>query len=188
MDNEFQKMPPFLFNPLKHHLGMIKEFISSNHSLSIGLPGDPEVKIIKHLGGSVMDVYTGKLSLDEILTETDSFLKEKKIKEITDFKEWSGKDFTDFRRIELSDESQWILKYFDNEINYIHIFPARYSPHSFRVKANTLKSAILYILCIGKYPVTEEDLNQARALAGLSPVKDMVDSEAINEMIMILTQ
>jgi hypothetical protein len=79
-----------------------------------------------------------------------------------------------------------VLKYFDNKLRYVHSFPARYSPHSFRIKANTLKSAILYIIYVGKDYVTEDGLNFARAESGLSPVKDLFDAEAITEMIEIL--
>jgi hypothetical protein len=74
----------------------------------------------------------------------------------------------------------------DNEQRFVHFFPARFSPHSFRIKANTLKSAILYQIFIGKDFVSEEDLNTARAIASLSPVKDIFDTEAISEMIEML--
>lgn len=183
---EFQISPPFLFNPLKHHLGALKKFILTNHSSPGKQPDESITKTIKHLGGSVMDIYTGKLSVMEIISETSALLKDKKIRDRTDFKTWVGTVITGFRVIELSDESQWTLKFFESETNWIHLFPARFSPHSFRVKANTLKSAILYIICIGKDLVTEEDLNTARAVSGLSPVRDVVDSESITEMIEIL--
>jgi hypothetical protein len=49
-----------------------------------------------------------------------------------------------------------------------------------------LKSAILYVIFIGKDFVNEDDLNTARALAGLSPVKEVADTEAVMEMIEIL--
>ena len=79
-----------------------------------------------------------------------------------------------------------LSKPFTNSNRYAHIFPARSSPHSFRIKANTIKSAILYVVLIGKDYVSEEDLNTARALAGLSPVKEVADAEAVTEMIEIL--
>jgi hypothetical protein len=71
-------------------------------------------------------------------------------------------------------------------MRFVHIFPARLSPHTFRVKSNTIKSAILYLILIGKDYVTEEDLNKARALTGLSPVKEVEDTEAVIEMIEVL--
>jgi hypothetical protein len=45
---------------------------------------------------------------------------------------------------------------------------------------------VLYIIVIGKDYVSEDDLNKARALAGLSPVRDVADTEAVTEMIEIL--
>lgn len=96
------------------------------------------------------------------------------------------KNFKDFRIITLSDSSQWMLKYHNDRANYVHLFPARMSTHSFRVKANTLKSAILYNIVIGKDYISSRDLNRARALLGLSPVKDPAETEAITEMIEIL--
>jgi hypothetical protein len=42
------------------------------------------------------------------------------------------------------------------------------------------------MILIGKDYVTEDDLNTTRALAGLSPVKEVADAEAVMEMIEIL--
>ena len=144
------------------------------------------VKELKHLGGSVMDIYSGVLSPGEISEELVGFLRTKKLMKRTSFSMWAGTESREFKTIILSDGSQWVLKYYDNEARYVHSFPARLSPHTFRIKANTLKSAILYQVIIGKDFITEEDLNTARAIAGLSPVKDVFDAEAITEMIEIL--
>ena len=144
------------------------------------------IKDLKHLGGSLMDVYSGSLKTEQIIKEISAFLVENKLTDRDRFLTWAGRNPRDFKTIILSDDSQWVLKYFKNEVRYVHLFPARYSPYSFRVKANTLKSAILYIIFIGKDFITEEDLNMARAISGLSPVKDVVDAESITEMIEIL--
>jgi len=186
MNSEVQIQLPFLFNPLKHHITYIKEFIDESQFSGKEIPNENTVKLIKHIGGSVMDVYAGELTVKEILSEVAGYLKKNRIAEKSLFAGWAGKEKNDFRVIELSDRSQWTVKYHDSEGRYVHLFPARFSPHSFRVKANTLKSAILYNICIGKDFISEDDLNGARALAGLSPVKDVIDSEAITEMIEIL--
>ena len=133
-----------------------------------------------------MDIYSGILSPEDVFKEIMKFLEANNLIEKHAYIEWAGSDPKDLKTIELYDGSRWVMKYYNNEVRFVHLFPARYSPHSFRVKANTLKSAILYIICIGKDFVTEEDLNIARAFAGLSPVKDVVDAEAITEMIEIL--
>ncbi len=65
---------PLLFNPFKHYLPFIKDFIS--HSISNPVNTDPRylVRDLKHLGTSVMDVYTGDLSQNEIFKELMEFL------------------------------------------------------------------------------------------------------------------
>lgn len=177
---------PILFNPLKHHLGFIKEFIEINCGNNSMADNQAIVKELKHIGGSVMDVYSGSLTYNEIGDELLRYVRTKKIAKLSEFHKWAGMDTNDFRTISLSDGSNWVLKYYDHEQRYIHSFPARSSPYSFRIKANTLKSAILYQIFIGKDFITEEDLNISRAIAGLSPVRDIFDTEAITEMIEML--
>jgi hypothetical protein len=144
------------------------------------------VKEFKHIGSSVMDVYTGHLSVDEICNEIKHFLKADKLDDIKRFSEWTGIKYSNFKTVGLSDTSQWMLKFHNDEIRYVHLFPARQSPHSFRVKANTLKSAVLYSILIGKDYITGDDLNRTRALLGLSPIKNTAEAEAITEMIEVL--
>jgi hypothetical protein len=177
---------PILFNPLKHHLEFIREFIRLN-ARDHDEPGNTVIiKDLKHIGGSVMDVYSGNLSFTEICEELLGCLTTRKLNAREKFLEWAGKDPNDFKTINLSDGSQWVMKYYEHEQRFVHSFPARFSPHSFRVKANTLRSAVLYQIFIGKDFITEENLNNARAIGGLSPVKDVMDTEAITEMIEIL--
>ena len=186
MDSKVVIPEPLLFNPLKHYLPFIKDFVS-RHLSDIKDPGQRELtRELKHLGTCVMDVYTGALPQELIFREILEFLRTIKTVEKEVYKEWTGTGFNDFRIIALSDSSQWTLKFHNSDTRFVHIFPARSSPHSFRVKANTLKSAILYVIFIGKDYVTEDDLNTARALAGLSPVKEVADAEAVTEMIEIL--
>ena len=178
--------PPLLFNQLKHHLGFIKEFVNDNIEFGKITDKVSIIKELKHLGGSVMDVYSGALTPDEICGELLSYLHMKNLSRKTPFIIWAGKDPNEFKTISLSDGSQFVLKYYDHGNRFVHSFPARLSPHTFRIKANTLKSAILYQIFIGKDFISEEDLNIARAIAGLSPVKDVFDAEAVTEMIEIL--
>jgi len=196
MKSEVQIQEPFLFNPLKHHLGYIREYAGSRAESLSGSIASMEnynstivkaiIKELKHLGTSVMDVYTGMLSVEDICGECEICLKDRNLLSKELFAQWAGKDMADFRLITLSDSSQWMVKFHTNDTRFVHFFPARYSPHTFRVKANTLKSALLYNILIGKDFITGDDLNSVRPLLGLSPVKDPADSEAITEMIEIL--
>jgi hypothetical protein len=177
---------PFLFNPFKHHLGFIKDYIIRNQTTTKLTDKPAIIKDLKHMGVSLMDIYTGTKSLEVVFEEIMKFLISHNLAEKDIFGEWSGRNHSDFKTIEISDGSEWVLKYYHNEMRYVHPFPARFSQHSIRVKANTLKSAILYLIFKDKDFVTAEDLNSARAVTGLSPVKQMFDVEAIMQMIEIL--
>lgn len=177
---------PLIFNPLKHYLAFIRDFISINTLDSGGQDLKNLIRDLKHLGTSVMDVYTGDLSQPDIFREIMEFLNSRNLVSKELFATWVGTKCDDFRITAISDSSRWTLKFHDNEKRFVHIFPARLSPRTFRIKSNTLKSAILYLILIGKDYVTEEDLNRARAFTGLSPVKEVSDTQAIIELIEIL--
>jgi len=185
MNTDYQIPEPFLFNPLKHHTGFIKEFIN-NYINKSGSDIQVLTRELRHLGGSVMDIYKGSLSVRNICFETEEFLKQKDVFRRAVFFNWTGIKTDCYSIIPLSDSSQWTLKYNDNPQRFVHIFPARNSPHTFRVKSNTLKSALIYNIFIGKDLVTGDDLNKVRMLLSLSPVKNALDTEAILEMIEIL--
>lgn len=177
---------PFLFSPLKHYLPYIKSF-TENKAEEENYPGSQKfIKELRHIGTCVMDVYKGDLPPVKIFGEIRHFLLSGQIYKKDLYGKWTGTGFRNYRIIKLSDFSQWTLKYFDDESRYVHIFPSRSSPFTFRIKANTLKSALLYQVLIGKDFISTEDLNKVRALAGLSPIKGIADVEAITEMIEIL--
>ncbi len=177
---------PYLFNPLKHHLGFIRTYINTYAGSALQDKKSLITRELKHLGTSLMDIYSGRLSLEEIYGEVDLYLKTNNLYKCDNFCRWTGKLPRDFKTLVLSDGSVWIVKYFNNKQRYIHYFPARNGSHSVRAKANTVKSAILYLVFIDKDFISEEDLNRARSVTGLSPVKGVDDAEAISEMIEII--
>ncbi|NMC38587.1 MAG: hypothetical protein GYA41_09715 [Bacteroidales bacterium] len=179
---------PLIFNPLKHYMPYIRDFVDFNARTSTNISYDSSelIKVLKHIGTSVMDVYTGPLDLKQIFHEICGYLEARKLMSKETFASWAGTGYSNYRITALSDSSIWTLKYHDSEKRYVHIFPARSSPLTFRIKANTLKSAILYLILVGKDYVTEDDLNRARAMTGLSPVKDVTETEAVTELIEII--
>lgn len=183
---EFLIPEPILFNPLKHHLGFIREFIYQMTDVSADNDQQNMIRELKHLGTSVMDVYTGSLPVKDICNEVIVLLQIENLSERRNFSVWTEAELKNLRVIRLSDGSEWTLKYHDNNQKFVHIFPARGSIHSLRVKSNTLKSALLYIILVGKDFITADDLNRVRPLLGLSPIRNPVDTEAITEMIEIL--
>lgn len=176
---------PLLFNPLKHHLGYIREF-TGFYALQTNPDKNLFLRTLKHTGGSVMDIYSGTLDCETIGCEILEYLGINNLLEKEKFIAWTGSKPDDFKTVRLSDGSLWVVKYYSGRERWAHIFPARMSPHSFRIKANTLRSAILYEVFIGKDFISREGLNKARALGNLSPVKDVWDAEAISAMIELI--
>ncbi|MDY0099879.1 MAG: hypothetical protein RBR81_11810 [Bacteroidales bacterium] len=186
MDFEIEIPEPLLFSPLKHYLPFIRDYVN-NRAEEEKYPGSVAfIRELKHLGNCVMDIYDGDLAAREIFSEVKSYLDSNGLAEAEAYRNWAGTGYNSYKIIVLSDNSQWTLKHNPHEARFVHIFPARSSSHTFRVKANTLKSAILYLVLIGKDYISEDDLNKTRALAGLSPVKEVADAEAVTEMIEIL--
>ena len=185
MFSEVDIPPPFLFNPLKHHLGFIRSYINSCQEISVH-NRKSLISDLKHLGTSLMDIYLGDLSQVEIIEEARSYLERNGIIEVSNFSKWAGINSSDFKTISLSDGSEWILKYFESRDRYVHYFPSRNRGHALRVKANTVKSAILYLTCVDKDFITRDDLNRARAYMGLSPVREVYDVESITGLIEII--
>lgn len=178
---------PFVFNPLKHHLHFIRSFAITKLEASDADLGTT-VSQIKRTGTSVTDIYKGNLTVQELCKEIRSFLLRNKIIGKEEFAAWNGTGYSDYRPVTLSDHSVWMLKYHNNNKRFVHIFPARTGSFSFRIKANTLKSALLYYILIGKDYVTREDLNKARSFLDLSPIRTTADADAITEMIEVLRQ
>lgn len=143
---ERQDLPlPVLLNCWKHHLGFIKEQIQKIQ------PGKRTnlQNIQRHLleiGESQMDLYLGELSSAEIGRQVIDRLNEVRIFSFNDYKIWITGEGKEYRLITLNDDSIWTLRMgVDNE-RYIHIHPARNTFNTIRVKAITLKTAIL-VLC-----------------------------------------
>jgi hypothetical protein len=185
MKAEYQIAEPILFNPIKHHLGYLKGFIETSICPPAPLKGVIS-QSLKHIGSTVMDIYAGPFSISRICDEIIKFLSLNNLTDVEKYSFWTGRNPENFRIITLSDESEWMLKFRNDNNRYVHIFPVRNSRYTFRVKGNTLKSALIYLILIGKDMITGEDLNKVRTYLGLSPVKDVIDAEAIVEMIEIL--
>ena len=186
MSLKYQIPEPLLFNPLKHYLPYIREYTDSKMEKEVYPGSKAFFHDIRQLGRCVMDIYTGELGMNAIFTETKNYLELNGTSGKDAFSKWVGTQYNDYRLITLSDDSQWTLKYSANETKYVHIFPARASRYTFRVKANSLKSALLYLVLIGKDFITEADLNKSRALVRLSPIKDITEAEAVTKIIEIL--
>lgn len=134
-----------LLNCWKHHAGFIKLKISEcREAGKINFINFR--KELLRIGDSVMDLYLGDLSPNEIADSIINSLKKKNVLEKEKFILWLKEKGNDFQEIELKDKSLWTIRLGEQKEKYIHIHPSRYSPLTIRVRALTLKSAILYLI------------------------------------------
>ena len=144
MEVNCQIDPPVNFNCWKHHVGFIRTQIKSVQN-----KGELEKlkTILVKIGESQMDLYYGIYPPMEISEQIVNYLEKKKIFLPEQYENWLAENESDYQRINLSDKSVWILRLGENVERYIHIHPGRYSSHTRRVKALTLKTAIFTLCC-----------------------------------------
>ncbi len=143
MTYDFNHIPESIqFNLWKHHLNYIKEQIRNSASLGESALIDIKHEILK-IGASQMDLYLGDLSPYTISREIINMLTGLKINNRILYEKWISSGVKFYRSLILSDNSKWILRQGNDDKKYIHIHPARRSSFCIRVKAVTLKTAIL---------------------------------------------
>ena len=116
------------------------------------------------IGGSQMDLYFGNYSVEEISKQLLLHLKKSKIYSLQDYQNWLGKAGKDYRLVELKDKSIWTLRLSESSEKYVHIHPGRYSPHTVRVKATTLKTVIMILAHCNIKGITAIDIETVNDL------------------------
>lgn len=173
------KIPvPITFNTHKHHFLFLKEQINQwkNQDWYIAQ------KELLNLGENLLDFYFGELTVKEICEEVTCYFKHKNISDFEAFKLWLGD--AEYRKIELSDHSRWIIKKGLNPKRYIHIHPAKTSDHTLRIRAVTLKTvAALQVQSITIQESMNKNLEQVNNIRKnylhLSPIKSLSYNKGI---------
>lgn len=132
---------PFSFNGLKHHRQIILEFINNTieHNYLI-----PDLNILmKKIGNSMIDLYYGDLSPAEIADEIAVALKSKCCFHKDDYANYIFEAPKKYRSLTLSDGSEWTLLFGKEADTYVHIHPSRGSKLTKRVKAISIRTAIM---------------------------------------------
>jgi len=164
---------PIKFNPLKHHLGCILSFLEQSTPVSLRM-------LNESLCHNYNDIYTGRLTPVEISLAAIDILKKKGLYEKNMLEAWIASTHH-YRKITLSDHSEWIIRMGNDHQRYIHIHPAKTGPCSVRFKGSTLKTA--YRLktedAVSSCKLTLGTVNRVRADIGLSPVKKLEPGKGI---------
>lgn len=168
---------PLLFNPLKHHFGYISEFVSQYDRNPVNLTTDLTV-----IGNSQTDLYLGALTVEKVCLEILYYINNTLLNDKHIYIKLINK-FKGYLTLAISDGSIWVLRQGNHPGRYVHIHPARYSSHTCRITANTLKTLIAAnVLYSGSIGLKEINLARSRLL-GLQPVKSISPSKGMGKYI-----
>ncbi len=172
-----QNIPePITFNPVKHHYRFLLQQINKWRFLE----WQEVEEELRAIGNNLLDLYLGDLSTNAICNETLLFFEAHKLLDRETFLKWI--DHPGYKKIQLSDESQWVIKKGDDFSRYLHIHPGKNSIHTIRVRATTLKTVIAVKIQLadenGLPPLNE--VNRIRTeFLNLSPVKNLQQGKGI---------
>ena len=165
---------PIIFHALKHHLASLKQFVILNNTSPI----ESILPQIKSLGESTFDMYIGSLSNEDIIDQTTQYLKTNQLFEAKLYQHWIA--LNDGSSIfELSDKTLMTLRCLPQQ-KYIHIHPCRYAENTIRIRANAMKTALTLRL-LNYNPTFVENINKARMLVELSPIKPNANMSEIKK-------
>jgi hypothetical protein len=189
MEENCNVPPPINLNGWKHHASFITQQIKTVKKIET--LDELKTHLLK-IGESQMDLYFGKYSPAEISEQTLRALDRKKVFSSEQFQNWLGKEEKNYQLVKLKDKSLWTLRLGEDPERYVHIHPGRYSPHTMRVKATTLKTAIM-ILCFeqtGEIKLIETKVVNLIKKKYLSepPIKSFSNASGLGRIIKLLVQ
>lgn len=189
MDEKCNVLRQINFNCWKHHTGFITHQIKIIKNTEMLDELKPQ---LHKIGESQMDLYFGNYSPEELSKQILGALERKKIFSFEEYKDWLLKEGEDYQLLKLKDSSIWTLRLGENLERYIHIHPGRHSPQTARVKATTLKTAIM-ILCykqLGEIKSIEtEAVNFIRKkYLNEPPIKSFSNTSGLGRIINLLSK
>jgi hypothetical protein len=186
----FEVPAPVLFNCLKHHLSYIKSILVTHSQLPLDPPAI--ARLLLPIGTSQMDLYTGSLSPSEISRQIIQSLQTRDVLEKSLFHSYTARQEQGFFTLAISDASLWVVRIGEQPDRYVHIHPGRHSPHTIRVKAGALKTAIAVAIWTRVHQEATVDLTLVnhvrRTILGESPVKAVHDNEGMGKIIQLLSR
>jgi hypothetical protein len=185
----FDVPPPVLFNAWKHHAGALRRRIAEGANAGPeGLaPLAPQLLVI---GTELMDLYTGDLSPAEIGAGVVACLRQEGRLDAEVYRPWLEED-GGYRVLTLpADGSAWVLRFGEEGGRYVHVHPGRWTPHTRRVRANVLKTAVMalaHAAAFGADPLDVALINRVRREhLGLAPVPALADEGGLGAVIEVL--
>ena len=181
-----------LMNLYKHHAGVVKDLI--DHAVDLGHSHFEALNdTVKVLGENLMDLYIGELTPKQIAEIVLKDLEKNERIESQAFQAWvdqaKGYQVIDFDTV---DQSRWVLRLTENSTRYVHIHPGRWSPATLRVRAHTLKTAILTLVDAKLNDLDPFDVKRVNELRvewlELSPIREVVLENGLGKLMNLFLQ
>jgi len=180
---------PALLNTWKHHAGWIRDRIAvaarSGAESVAALPAEMAV-----VGTRLMDLYTGAFTPAAVAECVFADLKARGLFEFEPLAAWLAERGA-YAMTELPDGSKWTIRLGPAAGRYLHLHPGRWVPHTMRVQANTLRSAVVahaHAQLTGRDARDLTVVNDARTLyLGLLPVRELTDDGGLGAVIAALS-
>lgn len=142
------------------------------------------------IGTELMDLYSGVLTPMQIADHVVTTLRTEQHLELgayrSGLKASGGYGVLTFPE----DNSRWVLRMGEEDGRYVHVHPARWAPHTRRVRANVLKTAVMVLAHIrvhGGNPRDVRLINQVRKqYLGLSPIGNLSGDQGLGVVLDIL--
>jgi hypothetical protein len=139
-----------------------------------------------------MDLYYGRMSPREIANSVNEILRKENAFLLAHYADWLKRNGRDYQLVKLEDRSTWTLRLGESPERYVHIHPGRYSAQTIRVKATTLKTAIL-VLCFEKIgeiiSLNTETINTIRKkYLNEPPLKSLSKASGLQKIIDVLSK
>ena len=177
---------PILYNPWKHHWSFVR------HQLRLAQSGEIKwanwIRSLRtRLGQSQMDMYTGEVSPFELGTQIISILNDQGRLAEEPYRKWLQENKSGYQTIKSIAGSDWVFRWGEEPHYFVHIHPGRYAPQTFRIKANTLKTALALLVYRELHPGSEIDTELINLLRTkeleLSPIRDFTAANGLQEVL-----
>lgn len=173
-----------LFNAFKHHAGFVRKCLSEQDQETF-------FNHLKTIGNCQLDFYYGSLSIESVGSQIIEHLASLGVDSFKSYQELLDQH-DHYHTLVLSDDSGWVVRMGKVKEKFIHVHPARNSPHTLRITASAMKTALAIIYRVNNGAMYGYELDAVNAMRhqflSLPPVKKLEDLKAVERIKRIVVE
>ena len=172
---------PVLYNPWKHHANWVAARLDALEPGADALPGLAAGLVV--VGTRLMDLYAGDLTAAGVAAWAVAALETEGVLAPDALAGWLDAGGGYRLLTHPADGSAWAIRLGEVGGRYVHLHPGRHAPHTLRVNAATLKTAVLSLAGARLDGAESADLATVnrvrREFLGLPPLANLEGSPAL---------